>query len=153
MQCQWHAEVRKMIEDTARLGTGVLKGPVPAVRRRKAISMQGGAAVVSIEKAIVPESRAVDPWNFTRTQPVASIHDGSYTWERDTITRKGLRDLKEVGGYLTDQIDKVLEEGPQSPSPKVLGMPSPWRAPATLMSLTSGTSTARPSARTWRRPR
>lgn len=126
VQCQWHAEVRKMIEDTARLGTGVLKGPVPAVRRRKAISMQGGAAVVSIEKAIVPESRAVDPWNFYPDPACGeSIHDGSYTWERDTITRKGLRDLKEVGGYLTDQIDKVLEEGPQSAESEGAGYAKP----------------------------
>lgn len=126
VQCQWHAEVRKMIEDTARLGTGVLKGPVPAVKRRKAISMQGGVAVVSIEKAIVPESRAVDPWNLYPDPACGeSIHDGSYTWERDTITRKGLRDLKEVGGYLTDQIDKVLEEGPQSAESEGAGYAKP----------------------------
>ena len=115
VQCQWHADVRKIIEDTARLGAGVLKGPVPAIKRRKAISLEGGTAVVSIEKAIVPESRAVDPWNFYPDPACGeSIHDGSYTWERDTITRKGLRDLKEMKGYLAEQIDKVLEEGPQS---------------------------------------
>ena len=126
VQCQWHAEVRKMIEDTARLGTGVLKGPVPAVKRRKAIAMQDGMAVVSIEKAIVPESRAVDPWNFYPDPACGeSIHDGSYTWERDTITRKGLRDLKEVGGYLADQIDKVLEEGPQSAESEGAGYAKP----------------------------
>lgn len=126
VQCQWHAEVRKMIEDTARLGTGVLKGPVPAVKRRKAIAMQDGVAVVSIEKAIVPESRAVDPWNFYPDPACGeSIHDGSYTWERDTITRKGLRDLKDVGGYLTDQIDKVLEEGPQSAESEGVGYAKP----------------------------
>ena len=111
VQCQWHAEVRKMIEDTARLGTGSLKGPVPAVRRRKAISMQGGAAVVSIEKAIVPESRAVDPWNFTRTQPVARASTMARTHgERDTITRR-LRD-QEVGGYLPTRSTRCWRRGP-----------------------------------------
>lgn len=116
VQCQWHAEVRKMIEDTARLGTGVLKGPVPALRRHKAITMEAGVATVRVEKNIVPESRAIDPWNFYPDPACGeSIHDGSYVWECDTITRRGLRDLKEVdGGYLGWQIDKVLEEGPQS---------------------------------------
>ncbi len=114
VQCQWHAEVRKMIEDCARLGTGILKGPVPALKRRKAISMQGAMAMVSIEEMIAPESHCVDPWNFYPDGSCGeSIHDGSYTWERDTITRRGLRDLRSVDGYLTTQIDKVLEEGPQ----------------------------------------
>ena len=30
---QWHAEVRKVIEDTSRIGTGVLKGPYPVKKR------------------------------------------------------------------------------------------------------------------------
>ena len=126
VQCQWHAEVRKMIEDTARLGSGVLKGPVPAVKRRKAMSIQAGSAVVSIERAIVPESRSVDPWHFYPDPACGEcIHDGSYTWERDTITRKGLRDLKEVNGYLAGQIDKVLEEGPQSAEAEGSGYAKP----------------------------
>lgn len=30
---QWHAEVRRVIEDSARIGSGVLKGPIPVKRR------------------------------------------------------------------------------------------------------------------------
>lgn len=115
VECQWHAEVRKMIEDCAKLGTGVLKGPSPALKRRKVVSMQGGMAVLAIEEKIVPESRCVSPWNFYPDPACGeSIHDGSYVWEEDTLARKALRDLKSLPGYLPDQIDKVLEEGPGS---------------------------------------
>lgn len=117
VQCQWHAEVRKLIEDCARLGTGVLKGPVPALKRRKAISMEGGMAMLAIEEAIAPESRCVSPWNFYPDPACGEcIHDGSYVWEQDSLARKALRDLKGLPGYLPDQIDKVLEEGPNADS-------------------------------------
>jgi hypothetical protein len=114
VQCQWHAEVRKVIEDCARLGTGVLKGPTPALKRRKSITMKNGSAVVAMMQTIEPESRCVSPWDFYSDPDAGeSIHDGSFTWEHDTITRKGLRDLREIDGYLDHQIDKVIEEGPQ----------------------------------------
>lgn len=116
VECQWHAEVRKVIEDCARLGTGVLKGPVPAIRRRKAMSMEGGITSLVIEESIVPESKSVDPRNFYPDPACGEcIHDGSFVCEHDTITRKGLRDLKSLG-YLEDQIDKVLAEGPSGDS-------------------------------------
>lgn len=116
VECQWHAEVRKLIEDCARLGTGVLKGPVPAIRRRKAMSMKDGLATLEIEESIAPESKCVSPWDFYPDPACGEcIHDGSYVWEKDSITRKGLRDLKAMG-YLEDQIDKVLDEGPNGDS-------------------------------------
>jgi hypothetical protein len=113
IECLWHAEVRKMIEDCARLGTGILKGPFP-VKRTSVVTREaeGGYAKI-IEDRIAPASKCVSPWKFY-PDPAAgeSIQDGSYCWEVDTITAKGLRDLKGVPGYLTSQIDKVLDEGP-----------------------------------------
>src|SRR3990172_9150035 len=34
---QWHAEVRKVIEDSSRCGSGVIKGPVPIKRKKMAL--------------------------------------------------------------------------------------------------------------------
>ena len=114
VECQWHAEVRKVIEDCARLGTGILKGPVPRVLRRRAMSMQDGVVSLVIEESIAPESKAVSPWNFYPDGGCGeSIHEGSGVWERDSITAKALRQLK-GGDYIDGQIDKVLEEGPQA---------------------------------------
>ena len=114
IECQWHAEARKLIEDCGRLGTGVFKGPVPKRSRRKALRQTELGAELVIEDKIVPESLAVSPWNFYPDPACGEcIHDGAYVWERDTITAKGLRELKESDGYIESQIDKCLEDGPQ----------------------------------------
>ena len=117
VQCQWHAEVRKLIEDCARLGTGVLKGPVPAKMRSRMATKQDGAITMVIKESIGPESKSISPWNFFPDPDCGeSIHDGGYTWEVDTITAKRIRDLRGLPGYIGSQIDKVLEQGPQNRS-------------------------------------
>ena len=114
VQCQWHAEVRKLIEDCARLGTGVLKGPVPHKVRTRTTSNEGGMIALIVKEDIAPESKCVSPWNvYPDPDCGESVHDGSYIWEQDTITAKRIRDLRGLPGYLDNQIDKVLEQGPQ----------------------------------------
>ena len=113
VECQWHSEVRKMIEDCARLGTGILKGPFPVKRTSRMTTTEDGVMVKAIEERIAPASKCISPWKFY-PDPAAgeSIQEGSYVWEMDVITAKGLRDLRGVPGYIDSQIDKVLEEGP-----------------------------------------
>ena len=114
VQCQWHAEVRKMIEDTARLGTGVLKGPTPARMKSRMMKRESGIMQLVIEESIVPESKCISPWNFFPDGVCGeNIQDGSGTWERDTLSAKSVRELKALDGYIESQIDRVLEEGPQ----------------------------------------
>jgi hypothetical protein len=113
VECQWHAEFRKVIEDCARLGTGILKGPFPVKRKSKAVKRIGGMTAMMMEERIAPTSQSVNPWNFYPDPSCGEdIQDGSYCWEKDLISAKKLRDLKGVPGYLEWQIDKVLEEGP-----------------------------------------
>jgi hypothetical protein len=108
-ECGWHNEMRMVIEDAARIGTGVIKGPYPVKRTHRRI-VQGAATV--IEK-IEPASKAVSPRNlFPDPACGTSIHNGTYIWERDFITAKALRDLIGVDGYLEDQIRECLQEGP-----------------------------------------
>lgn len=136
---QYHAEVRKIIEDSARIGTGILKGPVPVKRKVVALEqinspgqtqpslmdrLMGGikrlfsAAQTAVTQLIVkqeikPASSRVDPWNaYPDPACGENIQNGSYHWERDYLTRKQLEELKGTD-YLDDQIDLCLEEGPQ----------------------------------------
>lgn len=105
----WHGEVRKMLDDSARIGSGVLKGPFP--RKVRSVAWVGQDLV--LREDIKPFSRRVDPWNFFPDPACGeSIHDGGYTWERDYITAKGLRDLIGVDGYLSSAIEAAIEEGP-----------------------------------------
>ncbi len=138
---QWHAEIRKVIEDAARCGAGVLKGPVPVKRKAMALmdaeqqgpgtqkksildrimegakSLMGASVVMNkvlvVKEEIKPTSRRIDFWNFYPDGACGeNIHNGSYTWERDDLTERQLTDLKGNPGYIDSQIDLCLDEGP-----------------------------------------
>jgi hypothetical protein len=108
-ECRYQSENRRVIEDAARLGTGVLKGPVP---EKKKITVYLNGELVNKTK-INPASKRVDPWNcFPDPACGENIHNGSYFWERDFLTKRQLRDLRNMPGYIPEQIDKCLREGP-----------------------------------------
>lgn len=116
VECQYHAEARKMIEECARIGTGVMKGPVPARKKRSKVS-QGmtGEIVMETVYEIVPESKFVSAWNiFPDPDCGEDIHNGSHLFERDRLSAKQLRELKDSEnlGYNAEEIQLALDEGP-----------------------------------------
>lgn len=107
---QWHGEVRKVIDDCCRIGSGVLKGPIPEAKRTQAY--KDGALI--IQEEIKPTSRRIDPKNFYPDGGCGdSIHNGRYTWEVDYITPKQLAALKADPDYISETVDLCLEEGPK----------------------------------------
>ena len=113
VECNYPAEARKVIKDAARIGTGVLKGPYPDMSTSKAVVKTDGETTLKMVQKIVPDLKWTDPWNlFPADGCGENIHDGDYILERDFLSSKNLRRLKGQDGYLDDQIDKVLEEGP-----------------------------------------
>lgn len=113
VECQWHAEVRKVIEDCARLGTGILKGPFPVKRKRRKVMQTLEGTQMVLEEEIVPASKCVNPWNFYPDPNCGESHrNGQYCIERDEITSRQLKEFKGLPGYIDQCIDKVLEEGP-----------------------------------------
>lgn len=114
-EANWHGEVRKMLDDAARIGSGVLKGPFP--RKSRGVKWQqgeDGVSALTVVEKIVPVTKRIDPWNlFPDGACGESIHDGSHIWERDHLTAKGLRDLIGVDGYIEDAIAAAIEEGPK----------------------------------------
>ena len=114
-ECQYHLEVRKVIDSSARLGTGILKGPVPERRtiKRTATGNNGNDLTLVIEKETCPVSYAVDIWDlFPDPACGDDIHKGSYVAERARMSARELRDLKELEGFLPSRIDQVIDEGP-----------------------------------------
>lgn len=113
-ECQYQAEVRKVIDDSAKLGSGVVKGPVPMKRRaQKWRKTETGEFAIEVIEEIKPASFRVDPWNlFPDPACGESIHDGAYIFERDVMTGRRLADMKGVPGYIDSQIDLCLTEGP-----------------------------------------
>lgn len=108
-ECDWHGENRKLVDDWAKLGTGILKGPFPV--QKSVIAMENGAIVKRDETK--PASVRVDPWNFYPSKACGeNIHNGDCTWERDDVTEKTIRDMKGGEGVLDFQIDACIAEGP-----------------------------------------
>lgn len=119
VQCDYNGELRKLIHDSAVLGTGVVKGPVVTNRTRKAWhAMTDGygetVQQVEIVAELSPASFRVDPRNcFPDPGCGENIHDGKGMFERQKLTAKQIRDLAKQPGYMRSQLRKVLEEGPK----------------------------------------
>ncbi|OIR02613.1 hypothetical protein GALL_153270 [mine drainage metagenome] len=114
VECQYHRTIRESINDAARIGTGIVKGPVPV--KQQGVMFRDGELI--IEEKIVPGSAIVSAWNFFPDGACGeNIHNGSYTWERDELTTRQLFDLIPSGpdddsGYIASQIEMCIQEGP-----------------------------------------
>jgi hypothetical protein len=114
VECNFHAENRKIIHDAARIGVGVLKGPFPELRKSQSAEKLNGVLKLKIVEKIVPSAKWVDPWNlFPDPACGENIHDGEGIFERDFLTARKLKALSGKKGYIASQIKKVIEEGPE----------------------------------------
>lgn len=112
-ECQFNDQGRKAIEDAAKLGTGILKGPIVVNRVKKAWLKVENNWEMEISEDLRPATFRVDPWNFF---PAAGCGEdfqkGGYCWERDPVSPQTLKLLAQVKGYDKQAILDCLEEGP-----------------------------------------
>lgn len=119
VECDYNGELRKVIHDAAKLGTGVVKGPIVTNRTRKAwqpYTDNTGATVYMIEflEERTPASFRVDPrLVFPDPGCGEDIHTGKGIYEMRKLTAKQVRELAKQPGYMKNQLRKVLEEGPK----------------------------------------
>ena len=115
VQCNYGDEGRQVIEDSARIGTGVLKGPFPEnVRQRAVVTAPDGVGMI-IKDELVPRTKRISVWNLYPDGACGeSIHNGKYIWEDDEINSRQLQDLKRDPSYLSDAINQIIDEGPRS---------------------------------------
>ncbi len=114
IECLYQSEVRKVIFDAARCGTGVLKGPFPKIYRGMAVSKNpDGSITPKVKEELKPAEKQVDFWNFFPDPACGeNIHNGEFCFERDHLSPRQVGELKEEKGYIASQLNKVLEEGP-----------------------------------------
>lgn len=118
-ECDYNGEMRKVIHNAARLGTGVIKGPIVTNRTRKAWQpfkdMQGNTIhQLEIVQEMSPASFSIDPRNVWPDPGCGdNIHHGKGMYEREQLTVRQVRELAKQPGYMKDQLRKVLEEGPK----------------------------------------
>ncbi len=109
VESQFSAHNRRVIEDAAKVGTGVIKGPIP-VKSSKLVFKDGKLKQV---EEIKPASIRVFYRNlFPDPACGEDIHNGNFIWERDDITKAGIVKLIGSPGYINSQIMRVIAEGP-----------------------------------------
>ena len=117
--CNYNGEQRRMIEDACRLGTGVLKGPRPYIQSdctyQQVAGKDGSMAFAEIEtEETRPGSERIDPWNVFPDPACGNNHQrGSGIWEMRDITRRELRELIGMPGFLSEEIADILAEDPK----------------------------------------
>jgi len=119
VECDYNGELRKVIHNAARLGTGVIKGPIVTNLTRKAWQpykdMEGNTIhQLDIVTEVTPASFSIDPRNVWPDPGCGdSIHNGKGIYEREQMTSRQVRDLAKQPGFMKEQLRKVLEEGPK----------------------------------------
>lgn len=116
VEANWHGEVRQVIEDAARIGSGVLKGPFPVLRQAKITRRDPATGMMARETVseILPSSKRIDPWNFFPDPACGDdIHNGSYTWEREYLSARQLKEMLKMPGYDKAELMKAIKEGPR----------------------------------------
>lgn len=115
VESNWHGEVRQVIEDAARIGSGVLKGPFPVMRTARVAHKDPVTQLTVLAKVqeIQPGSKRIDPWNlFPDPACGENIHNGGYTWERDFTSKRQIKELLADPSYDRAELLAVLREGP-----------------------------------------
>lgn len=113
VECQFNSEVRKVIEATAKIGTGVLKGPFPKLSRSMAVVKNEGITSVEVTEGIKPTSKQISAWNLYPDPACGdNIHNGSYIWESDSLTERQVMELQHDNSYIQENLEIILEEGP-----------------------------------------
>lgn len=110
-ECDYNAQLRLVIRDAVRLGTGVLKGPAVLGRTKSAWrkDAQTGISVYVEEEDLAPIGAWVDPWDFFPEFAAASVSQAEYVFERHRCNRKYLRKLARQPGFSSKRLNEVLE--------------------------------------------
>lgn len=113
-ECHYNSVQRKVIHDAAVMGTGVLKGPIVTNRTRNSWQQIDGNVygLVTVSED-EPASFHVDP-RFVWEDPDCGddIQNGAGIYELEQMTKKQVRALAKQPGYILENLQQVLEEGP-----------------------------------------
>jgi hypothetical protein len=117
VECDAYGAMRKVIRDAGRLGSGVLKGPVPVLSRAKRWTVQDGVPVLVAAERVQPGSRRISPWDlFPDPSCGEYLHDGAFIAERDYVTARRLRELAKLPDYDQAALVEIIKDGPRKRS-------------------------------------
>lgn len=103
VECNFQAEARKLIDECAKLGTGVIKGPVSKLKKYNS----------SMQDMIYPGSEWVSVWNcYPDPACGQDIQNGGYHFQKDYLTSRKVAELLRDETYVQEALIQVLKEGP-----------------------------------------
>lgn len=115
--CDYNAESRRMLHYAAKIGTGIIKGPIVESAIKQAwLPGEDGSWSVEIVKDLKPGARCVLPWDFVPDMGATRWDDCEFVYEREYMTKKELRRLLnlESMGFISTQVEKLLAQDPSS---------------------------------------
>ena len=113
VECRYNAECREMIWDAAKLGTGVLKGPMVVRRAKKHWRDMDGVQVLAISAEHRPASKRINPWMVWPSPDCGSdLVRAEYFWECDYMLAREIRALAGLAGYDEEMIEQALSSEP-----------------------------------------
>lgn len=126
-ECHWMGQVREQILEAGKVGTGVLKGPIPKYcPPREEVRAFVESLPKHIQAELIPSlyyrpySEVVKVENcYPDPDCGDKVANGNFFWELiPDVSAKRLAELKDDPSYLTDAIELCLEEGPKQPNGK-----------------------------------
>lgn len=127
-ECRYPIEMRDVIRDGCRIGTGISKGPIGSSQRaRRAWKKTSetddkGAAIYELQFTADPRPafKRVDPWSLFPDPDARRPRDSEDWYERHLLKPKGIRALARQPGYDKDAIRELLVDGPAGEAPMYL---------------------------------
>ena len=113
VESRYNAECRDMIWDAAKLGTGIMKGPMVVRRAKKNWRDMDGVQVLVISEEHRPASKRVNPWMVWPSPDCGSdMARAEYFWECDYMLAREIRALSVLPGYDEEMIELALSSEP-----------------------------------------
>lgn len=113
--CSYGAEARLALFDAAKLGTGIIKGPIVEGRMRKAwVRGPNGQHQLVVLNDRKPAARRVTPWDFVPDMAATTIKSADFAFERVYTTRDRLPGLASKWGFNQAALERVLAAKPGS---------------------------------------
>jgi hypothetical protein len=114
-ECSFNSAERQVIADGVKLGTGILLGPIPSTRKNKTWQpMPDGTSIMVMSEETVPASMRANPWDVWFDPSCGNDHQrGKGFFHRRKVTRKEIRALIGVPGYIEAALKTVLRSSPK----------------------------------------
>lgn len=120
-ECNYAIQARDVIDDTCKIGTGVMKGPVASMERsRRAWKKDQGGYSLTYQEDNRPAYYRVDPWSFFPDSDARTVDESESFFERHLLRAKDLRRLAKQPGFDPDAIRRLLKQMPSRNLPTYL---------------------------------